>query len=61
MQTTDTVIVYRRADGDWGWAVKARNGRLIATSGEGFKRPGYATKVAMRVTGAAGVTVRTEG
>ncbi len=50
-QAGDKVIVSKRQDGDWGWCVKARNGKLIATSGEGFKRKKYAADVARRVTG----------
>jgi len=51
MNFTDRVVVYRRADGDWGWKLLARNNRIIATSGEGYTRRTQARKIAVRVTG----------
>jgi len=30
--------VYKDSKGEWRWRLKASNGRVVATSGEGFKR-----------------------
>ena len=30
--------VYEDNSGEWRWRLKASNGRIVATSGEGFKR-----------------------
>jgi len=32
------VEVYRGKDGGWRWRVKARNGRIVADSAEGYRR-----------------------
>lgn len=29
--------LWQRSDGDWAWRLKAENGRVIATSGEGYR------------------------
>lgn len=30
-------IIYRDARGEWRWRIVARNGRIVADSGEGYK------------------------
>lgn len=30
--------LYRGRDGDWRWRLVARNGRVVADSGEGYRR-----------------------
>ncbi len=30
--------IYEDASGDWRWRLKSSNGRIIATSGEGYTR-----------------------
>ena len=30
--------MYKDSKGEWRWRLKASNGRIVATSGEGFKR-----------------------
>lgn len=30
--------LYRDADGDWRWRLKAGNGRVVASSGEGYQK-----------------------
>lgn len=32
------LTVYRDAAGAWRWRLRARNGRIVATSGEGYRR-----------------------
>lgn len=32
------VEFYRDVAGDWRWRIKAANGRILADSGEGYKR-----------------------
>jgi len=32
------IKVFKGADGQWYWHIKARNGRVIATGGEGYTR-----------------------
>lgn len=33
-----TVEAHKRADGQWGWTKRSRNGRKIATNGQGIQR-----------------------
>lgn len=40
--------VYRAADG-WRWRLKARNGRIIADSGEAYTRRSDCVKVARKI------------
>lgn len=30
--------IYKDVKGEWRWRLKARNGKIIAVSGEGYKR-----------------------
>lgn len=32
--------MYKDSKSEWRWRLKASNGRIVATSGEGFKRRG---------------------
>jgi len=34
--------VYKDAKGEWRWRLKARNGNIVADSGEGYARKGGA-------------------
>lgn len=36
--------VYKDKAGEWRWKLKARNGRVVADSGEGYKRKAAAIK-----------------
>ena len=36
--------LYRDANREWRWRLKASNGRVLADSGEGYKRKGGARK-----------------
>ena len=38
------VVFYRDANREWRWRLKARNGRYLADSGEGYKRKGACAK-----------------
>jgi uncharacterized protein YegP (UPF0339 family) len=40
--------VYRDASGEWRWRLKARNGRIVADSAEGYKRRGKALNAVHR-------------
>jgi uncharacterized protein YegP (UPF0339 family) len=53
----DRVVQYRDDSGEWRWRMLARNGRVLADSGEGYKRPGVCAKQAERVTGLKPTTV----
>ena len=37
------LVIYKDIRGEWRWHLKASNGRIVATSGEGFKRKGSCT------------------
>ncbi len=37
-------IIYKDGKGEWRWRLKARNGRIVADSGEGYKRKAGAEK-----------------
>lgn len=41
--------IYQDARGEWRWRLKARNGRIVADSGEGYKRKGNAERAANMV------------
>lgn len=36
-----TVIMYQDRDGDWRWTLKARNGKVLADSAEGYRKRAY--------------------
>jgi uncharacterized protein YegP (UPF0339 family) len=42
------VEIFRREDGTWGWRLRAANGRIVATAGEGFTRKWSAKRAARR-------------
>ena len=44
-----TLWVFRDEAGNWRWNARARNGRIVATSGESFDSKGNAKKAARRV------------
>lgn len=41
--------IYQDARGEWRWHLKARNGRIVADSGEGYVRQGNAVRAAETV------------
>lgn len=47
--TRDTVTVYRDKTGDWRWRRVAANGRVVATSGEGYRNRTHAEKMARKI------------
>jgi uncharacterized protein len=51
-------ILYRDKHREWRWRLKAKNGRVLADSGEGYKRKGGARKAAEIVrAGVAGTEI----
>ncbi len=48
--------VFQGLDG-WRWRLRARNGKLIATSGEAFDSRGNARRAARRMSKLTGVPV----
>lgn len=46
---TYTVEFYKDADEDWRWRMVASNGKIVADSGEGYKRRGTCVKQAHRL------------
>lgn len=59
----DRLIVYRGVDGDWRWHRRnAANGRIVAVSGEGYRRRSHTIAMALALhEWATHVTVQTEG
>lgn len=43
-------ILYRGKNGDWYWRLLARNKRVIAISGEGYKRKCDAVRMINRIS-----------
>ncbi len=43
------VIVYKAKDG-WRWQARARNGRILANSAEGYTKRKHAVRMATRIT-----------
>ncbi len=41
--------VYRDDAGEWRWRLKARNGRILADSGESYKRRATCLRIARTV------------
>lgn len=33
-----TALLFKDRKGEWRWRIESRNGRIVATSGEGYKR-----------------------
>jgi uncharacterized protein YegP (UPF0339 family) len=50
-------VVFEDAAGEWRWHLRAGNGRLVACSGEGFKRKANAVKSARWVRASEPVIV----
>lgn len=50
-----TMIVYRDTAGEWRWRIVAANGRVVADSGEGYKRRGACLRMAERIAGGCDV------
>ncbi len=46
---TATLDVYRDRRREWRWRLKASNGRILADSGEGYRRRGSAVHGARRI------------
>jgi uncharacterized protein YegP (UPF0339 family) len=46
---TATLEIYRDARREWRWRLKASNGRILADSGEGYRRKSSAIHGARRV------------
>lgn len=58
MKRRDTVTVYQGGDGDWWWHRRdARNGQIIATSGEGYVRRSWCVSMARRINRRARIKV----
>lgn len=55
------LTIYRDRRGQWRWRIKARNGRIIAESGEGYVSKFNARRAAERIKNAidSWVLVRT--
>ncbi len=45
------IELYVDAAGEWRWRLKARNGRILGDSAEGYKRKAACRKVAGRIAG----------
>lgn len=45
-----TFEIYRDNNGEWRWRLVARNRRIIADSGEGYKRKGKAVSMVRKIT-----------
>ena len=44
-------VVYKDTKGEWRWHLKATNGRILADSGEGYKRRQTAVRALYRIFG----------
>lgn len=44
-----TLHLYQDASREWRWRLKARNGNILADSGEGYKRKQAAVRIARRL------------
>lgn len=54
--------VYKDARGEWRWRLWAKNGKIVADSGEGYKRRGGAVAACDRlVDGVGSAEVAVEG
>lgn len=45
----DAVEIFKDADGQWRWKAKSRNGKTIATSGEGYRNRQWARRMAVEM------------
>jgi uncharacterized protein YegP (UPF0339 family) len=48
MKSTHTIIIWRNAAGEFRWRALSRNGRIIASASEGFRRYGDCRKSVLR-------------
>ncbi len=44
MKRTSKFVVFKDAAGEWRWQLLASNGKIVADSGEGYKRKASAEK-----------------
>jgi uncharacterized protein YegP (UPF0339 family) len=42
----EKIVVYKDDSGDWRWSAKAKNGKTVADSAEGYRNKSYAIKMA---------------
>ncbi len=42
-------VIYRDKKGEWRWHLKARNGRIVAESGEGYKSKAHCRKMVKKI------------
>ena len=54
----DRLVMFRDATGEWRWRAVARNGEIVATSGEGYRNASHARAMAERIL--PGVEIRDE-
>ena len=47
----DTVEIFKDESGEWRWHRQSENGRIVATSGEGYKNHSDALSIARDVNG----------
>lgn len=45
------VSIFQDESGEWRWNLKAKNGRIVASSGEGFKTQWGARRAARKALG----------
>jgi uncharacterized protein YegP (UPF0339 family) len=43
------VLVFKDSKGEWRWTLKARNGRKIATCGEGYKNRAHCARMVAKL------------
>lgn len=46
--------IYQDRKGEWRWRLKARNGRIVADSGEGYVKQGNAYRAVLRMLNGVG-------
>lgn len=45
----DTVHIYRDTAGEWRWRRTTPNGRIVSTSGEGYRNRAHAKRMARKL------------
>lgn len=43
------IEVFQAKDGEWRWRMRARNGKIVADSGEGYRRKQGAVRAALQL------------
>ena len=43
------IQIFKDKKGEWRWTMTARNGRKLATSGEGYKNKSHCTRMAKKL------------